>query len=105
MNFYLLNTGGVGKGEHYRDIKLEHTMGILDSLLRGGLENWVDSPTGFQSPKAIRIVDDIYVHPEKLYSSSDFARKQKALNKTRYQAVEKLGDSLHPNIRNVFTNI
>jgi phosphoenolpyruvate carboxykinase (ATP) len=105
MNFYLLNTGGVGKGEHYRDIKLEHTMGILDSLLRGGLENWVDSPTGFQSPKAIRIVDDIYVHPEKLYSSSDFARKQKALNKTRYQAVEKLGDSLHPNIRNVFSNI
>jgi len=105
LNFYLLNTGGVGEGEHHRDIRLEFTMGILDSLLRGGLEDWVDSPTGFQTPRAIRVVDDIYVHPEKLYSSSEFARKQKALNKIRYQAVEKLGGNLHANIRGVFSRV
>ena len=105
LNFYLLNTGGVGEGEHHRDIRLEFTMGILDSLLRGGLEDWVDSPTGFQTPRAIRVVDDIYVHPEKLYSSSEFAKKQKALNKIRYQAVEKLGGNLHANIRGVFSKV
>ena len=105
LNFYLLNTGGVGEGEHNRDIRLEFTMGILDSLLRGGLEDWVDSPTGFQIPRAIRVVDDIYVHPEKLYSSAEFARKQKALNKTRAKAVAELGEGLDANIRSVFSDI
>jgi phosphoenolpyruvate carboxykinase (ATP) len=103
MNFYLLNTGGVGEGEHFRDIRLEHTMGILDSLLRGGLEEWKDSPTGFQIPAAIRVVDDIYIHPEKLFSGSEFTEKQFELNKNRYEAVEELGDKLHPNIRKVFS--
>ncbi|MFC2014665.1 phosphoenolpyruvate carboxykinase (ATP) [Chloroflexota bacterium] len=102
MNFYLLNTGGVGEGEHYRDIRLEYTMGILDSLLRGGLEKWGPSPTGFQTPAAIRVVDDIYVHPEKLYSSSDFEKKKRELDKIRHNAVAELGDKLHANIRNVF---
>ena len=102
MNFYLLNTGGVGEDEHHRDIKLEFTMGILDSLLRGGLEDWKDSPTGFQIPAAIRVVDDIYVHPEKLYSTADFEEKQRELDTIRYEAVRELGDSLHPDIRAVF---
>jgi len=102
MNFYLLNTGGIGEGERYRDIRLEYTMGILDSLLRGGLEDWGDSPTGFQTPAAIRVVDDIYVHPEKLYSTIDFEEKQRELDKIRHDAVAKLGSNLHPNIRNVF---
>ena len=103
MNFYLLNTGGVGEGEHYHDIRLEHTMGILDSLLRGGLDEWKDSPTGFQIPTAIRIVDDIYVHPEKLFTSSEFVQKQAELDKIRYEAVEELGETLHPDIRKVFS--
>jgi len=102
LNFYLINTGGIGEGEHYRDIRLEHTMGILDSLLRGGLEDWVDSPIGFKVPKAIRVVDDIYLHPEKLYSLDEFEEKQGEHNKIRYEAVEKIGSSLHPNIRKVF---
>ncbi|MBI4267381.1 MAG: phosphoenolpyruvate carboxykinase (ATP), partial [Chloroflexi bacterium] len=68
LNCYLINTGGVGEGERYMDIRLEFTIGILDSLLRGGLEDWVDSPTGFNVPRAIRVVDDIFLHPEKLYS-------------------------------------
>jgi phosphoenolpyruvate carboxykinase (ATP) len=103
MNYYLLNTGGVGEGPLYKDIKLEHTMGILDSLLRGGLEDWIDSPTGFKVPKAIRTVDEIYLHPEKLYSKAEFERKQKELNRIRREALRKIGDKLHPNIKNVFS--
>ncbi|GAF82938.1 unnamed protein product, partial [marine sediment metagenome] len=105
LNYYLLNTGGIGEGMPYKDIKLEFTMGILDSLLRGGLEDWIDSPTGFQVPKAIRIVDDIYLHPEKLYSRTDFEEKQRVLNRIRYEAVEKIGSGLHPDIRNVFGKV
>ncbi len=103
MNFYLLNTGGVGEDERHRDIRLEDTMGILDSLIRGGLEDWKGSPTGFQIPAAIRVVDDICVHPEKLYSSEEFEQKQAALDKLRYEAVAELGDKLHPDIRKVFS--
>jgi phosphoenolpyruvate carboxykinase (ATP) len=103
LNFYLLNTGGIGEGEHYKDIKLEFTMGILDSLLRGGLEDWEDSPAGFQVPKAIRGVDDIYLHPEKLHSRAEFEEEQAILNRIRYEAVEKIGGGLHPNLRKVFS--
>ena len=102
LNYYLLNTGGIGEGERYKDIRLEFTMAILDSLLRGGLEDWVDSPTGFMVPKAIRYVDDIYLHPEKLYSRTEFEERQRELSKIRYESVEKLGDSLHPEVRKVF---
>ena len=103
LNYYLLNTGGIGEEEHYKDIRLEFTMAILDSLLRGGLDEWVDSPTGFKVPVAIRLVDDIYLHPEKLYSRTGFEKKQRELNKIRYESVKKLGDSLHPDIRKVFS--
>ncbi|MBI2328694.1 MAG: phosphoenolpyruvate carboxykinase (ATP) [Chloroflexi bacterium] len=102
LNFYLLNTGGIGEGERYRDIRLEFTMGILDSLIRGGLEDWADSPTGFQVPAAIRVVDDVYVHPEKIYSSSEFEEKQSELDKIRYQAVAELGSNLNAGIRSGF---
>jgi len=91
MNYFLLNTGGVSEGARYKEITLEHTMAILDSLLRGGLEDWIDSP------------DDIYLHPEKLYSSAEFEEKQKELNKFRREATQKIGDALHPNIKNVFS--
>lgn len=104
LNFYLINTGGVGEMSHcnYKDINVGHTLGILDSLLRGGLEDWVDSPTGFKVPAAIRAVDDILVHPERLYSREEFAERQEKLNQIRYEAVEKIGGGLHPNIRKVF---
>jgi len=104
LNFYLINTGGIGEGEHYKDIRLEFTMGILDSLLRGGLEDWIDSPTGFKVPSAIRVVDDIFLHPEKLYSRTEFEEKQGELNRTRYEAVAKIDGALHPNIRRVFSS-
>jgi len=110
-NYYLLNTGGIGnrgmdttesdeERRHYRDIKLEDTLAVLDSLLRGGLEDWVDSPTGFKVPGAVRYLDDIYSHPEKLYSRIEFEEKQRSLTKTRYVVVEQFGNSLYPNIRN-----
>ncbi|UCE16690.1 MAG: phosphoenolpyruvate carboxykinase (ATP) [Candidatus Bathyarchaeota archaeon] len=103
MSYFLLNTGGVGEGARYKEIKLEHTMAILDSLSRGGLEDWIDSPTGFKVPKAIRMVDDIYLHPEKLYSEAEFEEKQKELNRFRREAIREIGDALHPNIKNVFS--
>jgi phosphoenolpyruvate carboxykinase (ATP) len=102
LNYYLMNTGGIGEGERYKDIRLEFTMAILDSLLRGGLEDWVNSPTGFKVPRAVRYMDDIYLHPEKLYSKTEFGEKQKELNKVRYESVKKLGDRLHPEVTAVF---
>jgi len=102
LNYYLMNTGAIGEAEYYKDIRLESTMAVLDSLLRGGLEDWVDSPTGFKVPRAIRYVDDIYLHPEKLYSPTEFEVKQRELNKIRYESVDKLGGSLHPEVRKVF---
>ena len=102
MNYYLINTGGIGSSETYNDIKLEFTLAILDSLLRGGLEDWVDSPTGFKIPKAVRQVDDIFFHPEKLYSGIEFKERQKELSRIRHKAIEALGDSISPNIRHAF---
>ena len=102
MSYYLLNTGGIGEGTSYREITLEHTKGILDSLLRGGLQYWMDSPTGLKVPTAIRTVDDIYLHPEMLYRNTEFDEKQKKLNGIRHEALEEIGSDLHPNIRKVF---
>ena len=102
MQFYLLNTGEVGEGERRKDITLEHTLGILDSLFRGGLEDWVESATGLLVPAAVRQVDDIYFHPEILYPWDEFAMKQKELNKFRQESIEKVGSGLHADIRGVF---
>ncbi|MFP3909768.1 MAG: phosphoenolpyruvate carboxykinase (ATP), partial [Archaeoglobaceae archaeon] len=102
IDFYLLNTGGIGEGYSYQDIKLEQTISILDSLLRGGLEEWIDSPTGFKVPKAVRYVDDIFLHPEKLYSRSEFNEKNEEIKRIRQEAIKKLGDGLHPDIKRVF---
>src|SRR4030043_216261 len=102
MNYYLINTGSVGEGYHFKDIDVGHTMSILDSLARGGLEDWVDSPSGFKVPAAIRAVDDILVHPERLYTAAEFEQKQAELNKIRYEAIEKIGGGLNAKVRKVF---
>ncbi|MCX6724096.1 MAG: phosphoenolpyruvate carboxykinase (ATP) [Candidatus Staskawiczbacteria bacterium] len=94
INCYLLNTGWIGEGEHYRNITLQDTMGILDSLLRGGLEDWTTSPTGLLVPKAVRTVDSTCFHPEKHYSVAEFMEKQKALNAVRRGAIEKFQGQL-----------
>jgi len=103
MNYFLLNTGGVGEGSRRKEITLEHTMGILDSLLRWGLEDWIESPSGFEVPRSIRLVDDIYLHPEKLYGRAEFEEKQRGVNRVRQEAIEEIGYALHPDIRNVFS--
>jgi hypothetical protein len=48
-------------------------------------------------------VDDIYLHPEKLYSQSEFEQEQGALNRLRYESVEKIGGGLHPDVKRVFS--
>jgi len=94
LNFYLLNTGGIGEGEHYKDISVSTTMNILDSLLRGGLdEHWADSPSGFKVPTSVRKVDNTFFHPEKLYLKTEFEEKMRKLSQTRYEALEKIGRS------------
>lgn len=105
LNYYLMNTGSVGEGYHFKDIAVSHTMSILDSLLRGGLEDWVDSPSGFKVPASIRAVDDILVHPERLYTQSEFEEKQKELQRIRYDSVEKIGGGLNPKVRKVFGKV
>ena len=99
---YLLNTGWVGEGSSYRDINLGDTMAILDSVLRGSLEDWVLSErTGLVVPSALRNADSILVRPEKLYSLADFERQQQALDRQRAEYMDGFPD-LHPNIKSVF---
>jgi len=38
ISYYLLKTGGIGEGSRYKEITLEHTLGIFDSLMHGGLD-------------------------------------------------------------------
>jgi len=102
LSYYLLNTGGVGEGERYRDITVSDTLAIFDSLLRGGLEEWTDSPTGFKVPAAVRYVDEVVLHPEKLYSREEFQEKQEELNRIRRRIIEGVGPGLDPRIREVF---
>jgi phosphoenolpyruvate carboxykinase (ATP) len=102
MRFYLLNTGGIGEGTRYMDIRLENTLGILDSLFRGGLEDWMESISGLEVPAAVRVVDDIFFHPEIVYSRGEFDKRLNELNRFRRQAIEAVGDALHPAIRRVF---
>ncbi len=108
MNYYLLNTGGIGEGSRYKQIRLEYTLSILDSILRGGLdaeEDWTDSPTGFKVPKAVRLIDDIYWSPEKLYSKAEFEERQILLNNARNEALGKLGNNLPYEIKECFKKI
>ena len=104
LNFYLMNTGTVGEGYHLKKIEVGHTMSILDSLARGGLEDWVESAAGFKVPSAIRAVDDIMVHPERLYSVAEFEQKQYELKAIRYDAIEKVGLGLNAKVKKVFDN-
>ena len=77
INCYLLNTGGIGEGEHHHDITLGDSLHILDSILRGTVTEWAPSEaTGLCVPRAVRGVDSILFHPEKLYPSARFARIQ-----------------------------
>jgi len=84
-------------------MRLGFTTAILDSLLRRGLEDWADSPMGFKVARAIRYVDDIYLHPEKLYPRTEFEEKRGKLNKIRHTSAKEPGGYFHPNIREAFS--
>jgi phosphoenolpyruvate carboxykinase (ATP) len=102
IHCFLLNTGWVGEGERYRDIALADTMGILDSVLRGGLEDWtISEGTGLPVPRSVRLVDSILMHPAKLYLHADFEQKQKALDKERAEFIDRF-PGLHKKIKAVF---
>jgi len=102
INCYLLNTGWVGEGETYRDIDLSDTVGILDSLLRGGLEDWILSERSkMLIPRAVRTVDSILMHPEKLFTYAEFDRQQRALDLQRAEAMDRY-PGLDRKIRAVF---
>ena len=50
-------------------------------------------------------MDDICVHPEKLYTQAKFEKRQKKLGRIRREAVDKLGSALHRNIVSVFDGV
>jgi len=102
INCYLLNTGWVGEGRSYKDISLSDTMGILDSLLRGGAEDWHLSPaTGLVVPRSIRAVDSILMRPEKLFPAADFEARQQTLNCHRAEYMDNYPE-LDPKVKAVF---
>ncbi len=102
VNCYLLNTGWVGEGDSYKDITLADTMGILDSLFRGGAEEWqLSQQTGLVIPRSIRAVDSILMRPEKLFPAADFEARQRALDRQRAEYMDNF-PGLDPNIKAVF---
>ena len=102
VNCYLLNTGHIGEGYAIHDISLGDTMGILDSVLRGGLEDWLPSEkTGLPVPRSVRLVDSILLHPERLYSRGEFERRQTALDRQRAEFMDRF-PGLDPKIKAVF---
>jgi phosphoenolpyruvate carboxykinase (ATP) len=102
INCFLLNTGWIGEGERFRDINLSDTMGILDSVLRGGLEDYMISEgTGLPVPRSVRAVDSILMHPAKLYTHAEFERQQAVLNKQRAEFIDKY-PGLHKKVKAVF---
>jgi len=102
INCYLLNTGSVGEGHALHDIGLGDTMGILDSVLRGVLEDWfLSDRTGLTVPRSVRLVDSILLHPERLYTRSAFEQRQKALDRQRAEFMDRF-PGLDPKIKGVF---
>lgn len=89
IDCYLLNTGGVGEGEHHRKITLHDTLNILESILRGGLEDWETcDATGLMVPRSVRGIDSILLHPEKLFPRDEFEKRQGALYAARREILE-----------------
>lgn len=99
---YLLNTGWIGEGEKVVDIRLGDTMGVLDSVLRGGLEDWqLSEKTGLEVPRSVRAIDSILLHPERLFATAVFQREQDTLDRQRAEFIEKF-PGLDPAITAVF---
>ena len=102
IHCYLLNTGCVGEGAFFRDIRLADTMAIIDAVLRRSLAEWVPSEaTGMMLPRSVPAVDSILFRPEKLYPAADFEARQRALDIQRSEYVDGF-PGLDPKIKEVF---
>jgi phosphoenolpyruvate carboxykinase (ATP) len=102
INCYLLNTGGVGEGRSYHDITLTDTMGLIDAILRGYVEDWyLSRATGLMVPRAVRSVDSALMRPEKLFLAADFRERQAALDRHRAEVMDAY-PGLDPRIKAVF---
>jgi phosphoenolpyruvate carboxykinase (ATP) len=102
IHCYLLNTGGVGEGRSYHDITLSDTMGIIDAILRGYVEDWyLSRATGLVVPRAVRAVDSVLMRPEKLFLAADFRARQAALDRHRAEVMDAY-PGLDPRIKGVF---
>ncbi|MBN2023559.1 MAG: phosphoenolpyruvate carboxykinase [Pirellulales bacterium] len=102
INCFLLNTGWVGEGNTFRDIRLGDTMGILDSVFRGGLEDWdMSDKTGLMVPRSVRSVDSILLRPERLFNTAAFEREQRELDHQRAEFIDRF-PGLNPAIKAVF---
>ena len=99
INCYLINTGGVGEGSNYQDIGLKDTMGVLDSIMRDSYKGWEQSDaTGLMVPKGN---NSPLMHPDKLYSASEFDKKQKALDEQRAEVIDKYS-GIEQKVKDVF---
>lgn len=95
---YLLNTGSVGEGEHAHKITLNDTVSIVESILRGSLDDWTPcKATGLTVPKSVPGVDSILFNPKKLYPAQTFAARQGALSAARRALLESY-PGLNPQI-------
>ncbi|OHB68348.1 MAG: hypothetical protein A2V70_06755 [Planctomycetes bacterium RBG_13_63_9] len=102
VSCYLLNTGWIGDGGTMRDIRLADTMGILDSVLRGGLEDWsLSERTKLLVPKSVRAIDSILLHPERLFTHAEFDKRQQTLDKQRAECIDRY-PALNAKIKAVF---
>jgi phosphoenolpyruvate carboxykinase (ATP) len=105
INCYLLNTGAVGEDYTYHKIALGDTMGILDSVIRGGVEDYmINELVGLPVPRSIRTVDSILLHPEKTFNHAVFTEKQSSLDKQRALELDKY-PRLNKKIREVFQHL
>ena len=62
----------------------------------------MESVGGVEVPAAVRMVDDIYFHPEIMYPRAVFDEKMAALNTFRKKAIKAVGPALYPEIKKVF---
>ncbi len=98
---YLINTGGIGEGKNYIDIKLKDTIKILRSVLREEIIWEKSKETSLLIPKKIKNVSRILFHPEELYDIRKFKDKQKKLDLQRINELKKY-QGIPKKILNVF---
>ncbi len=97
VNYYLINTGSVGEGYHFKDINVGHTMSILDSLVRGGLEDWMDSPGRLpRCPRPSAPSTTSWCTRRGCTRRPSSSRSRRSWPPSAREAIEKVGGGLYP---------